>query len=67
MGNGDCTVGARHEEQIQGLMKTMDEVKGDYKELCHKINAINSNVNRLLGGVAIACVLLTINILIATF
>ena len=67
MANGECTVGAKHEEQIQGLKASMVEVKDDYKELCKKINAINTNVNRLLGGVAIACVLLAVNILIEAF
>ena len=67
MANGDCTVGVKHGEQIQGLTKAVDEVKGDYKELCQKINTINANINRLLGGVAIACVLLAVNIIISAF
>ena len=67
MANGECTVGAKHEEQIQGLKDSLVEVKGDYRELCKKINAINTNVNHLLGGVAIACILLAINILMEAF
>ena len=67
MANGECTVGVKHEEQIQGLKDSLVEVKGDYRELCKKINAINANVNRLLGGVAIACILLAINILMEAF
>ena len=66
MANGDCTVGAKHAEQIASLKANIDEVKGDYKEMCGKIDAINTNVNRLLGGVAIACILLVVNILITT-
>ena len=67
MANGECTIGARHAEQIQGLKDNMLEVKEDYRELCHKINAINNNVNRLLGGVSIACILLAVNIIITVF
>jgi hypothetical protein len=67
MANGECLVGVRHEEQINGLKDTVTEIKDDYKTLCSKINAINANVNRLLGGVAIACILLAVNIVIAAF
>ena len=64
MANGDCVVGAKHAEQIKGIKAEVAEVKNDYKELCYKINSINTNVNRLLGGVAIACVLLAVNVII---
>ena len=64
MANGECTVGVKHTSEISGLQKDVVEIKGDYKELCQKINTINNNVNRLLGGVAIACVLLAVNIII---
>ena len=67
MANGECTIGAKHAEQIESLRANMNDVKNDYKEMCGKIDAINTNVNRLLGGVAIACILLAVNIIIQTF
>lgn len=66
MANGECTVGAKHAAEIKGLEDDVKGIKEDYKDMCRKINNINANINRLLGGVAIACILLAINILITT-
>jgi hypothetical protein len=61
---GGCVIGAANNARIVNLEIDVGEIKADYKSLCKKIDVINSNINKLLGGVAVACILLVINIII---
>ena len=58
---------AEHEKEINFLKLCQDSVKNDVNKVSDDIGEIKSGWNKVLSGIAVACILLTINALIMWF
>jgi hypothetical protein len=71
MSNGDCPVGSANRTAIEALTgwqkrqdDAMDKQTKRLDALNGKMDKFSDNMNRILGGIAIACVLLVVNIIL---
>jgi len=62
LANGECVHHSGFNARIDNVEKNVDTIMQKYSKLCDKIDNINANTNRILGGIVIACVLLVINL-----
>ncbi len=60
---GGCAIGAANTARINSLDQGLLEIRSDYKTLNQKLDTVHSNINKILGGIVVACVLLVINLL----
>ena len=61
-------IGASNTVRIKNIEDAVIDIKKDYKELCKKIDDLNvlthSSINKILGSIVVACVLLVINMFV---
>lgn len=67
MVNGDLTICIEHTgcvARISNLEKTEAEQWREMKDMSDRMNGFSTRINIILGGVAVSCILLAVNLIV---
>lgn len=59
-----CAIGAANRARIESLEDWQRRQNGKIDRIDEKVDKVTTNTNRILGGIAIACVLLVVDIIL---